>query len=73
MRIKELQRIISSATNVTVFVAKTKKDADNEVAVYTYHIDVYSDITGMENWPVEYIYPRAKDELEAWCVKSEIR
>ena len=69
MTIKDLQKIISSATNVKIFVAKSKADADNEKYVSEYRMDVYSSISGLDDWKIEYIYPRAKDELEAWCIR----
>lgn len=69
MTIKELQGVISSATSVQIYVAKTSEDASNEKHCANYYMDKYSFITGLDDWEIDYIYPRAKDELEAWCVR----
>lgn len=70
MKIKELQKVISSATTVKIYVSKSRKDALNEKHEAEYSMDIYSTITGLEDWEVEFIYPREKDVLEAWCIRQ---
>lgn len=68
MTILDLQKVISSATTITICFAKSKRDADNEKAYARYFVDVYSRVEGLDEREVYYIYPRAKDDLDVWCV-----
>jgi len=71
MTVKQINDSVSSATYVTVYVAKTKQDALNGNCTTCYNSSGLNGIPErVLDYEVDFIYPIKKDYLEVWVVKD---
>lgn len=71
MTVKNIQKLISSATTIHLCVAKDVNDAINEHSQYRYTFNKYTNLSNnYARLEVIHIYPEGKDDLEVWALEG---
>lgn len=71
MTVKDIQKLISSATTIHLCIAKNVDDAINEHSQYRYTINKYTNLSNYYGrLEVVCIYPECKDDLEVWALEA---
>lgn len=71
MKVKDIEKIISSATTAALYVADSRADAVSEKGQRVGYF--YRDAELGEYWAdleVAYIYPVRKDDLNVWAIRK---
>lgn len=69
MKVKDIHNVISSATDIRLYLAESESDAlnDKSVSVYTFHY--YTNLSPYYgDLDIISIYPESKDRLEVWAL-----